>query len=88
MGKLRKHGQTTKTQVFEATIRHTRRGPKLVNVAVEDPQTPPSVSRNSSPSKKRVWSPGTMQVDTDDDLPSFQEPKRSRSTGKVGVFTE
>jgi hypothetical protein len=83
MGKFRKPGPAAKTRIFEATTRHTRRGPKIVNVPVESPQTP--TSRNSSPSKKRAWSPGGLQDDGDDELPSFQEPKRSRRTGKVRV---
>jgi hypothetical protein len=84
MGKFGKSGPaTTKSRVFEATTRHTRRGPRIVNVPVENPRTP--TSRNSSPSKKRAWSPGGLHDDDDGDLPSFQEPKRSRRTGKVGV---
>lgn len=39
MGKLRKPGPATKTRIFEATTRNTRRGPKLVNVPVQIPQT-------------------------------------------------
>jgi hypothetical protein len=66
---------------FESTTRHTRRGPQIVHVPV--PSTPQSTSRNSSPSKKRTWSPGELQDHDDDGLPSFQEPKRSRHTGKV-----
>lgn len=81
MGKLRKPGAATKTRIFESTTRHTRRGPQIVHVPV--PSTPQSTSRNASPSKKRTWSPGELQDHDDDGLPSFQEPKRSRHTGKV-----
>lgn len=84
MGKFRKPSPAAKTQIFEATTWHTRRGPKIVNVPVESPQTP--ASRNSSPSKKRAWSPGELQDDGDDSLPSFQDPKQSWCTGKVGVY--
>jgi hypothetical protein len=83
MGKLRKAGAATKTRVFEATTRHTRRGPQIVHVPV--PSTPQLPSRNSSPSKKRTWSPGDLQDQDDHGLPSFQEPKRSRRTGKVRI---
>lgn len=83
MGKLRKPGPATKTRIFEATTRNTRRGTKLVNVPVQIPQTPVSKSRTASPSKKRAWSPGGFQDDNDFEPPSDPDPKRSRHTGKV-----
>lgn len=84
MGKLRKPGAATKTRIFEATTRHTRRGPQIIHVPV--PSTPQLSSRNSSPSKKRTWSPDAQQDQDDDSLPSFQEPRRSRRTGKVRIY--
>jgi len=83
MGKFRRSGLATKTRMFEATTTHTRRGPRIVNIPVQNPQTPQTTSRSSSPSKKRAWSPDGLQDDRDDELPSFQQSKRSRHSGKV-----
>ena len=83
MGKLRNPGAATKTRIFEATTRHTRRGPQVVHVPI--PSTPQSRSSNASPSKKRTWSPGQFHDQDDDHLPSFHESKRSRPTGKVRI---
>jgi hypothetical protein len=82
MGKLKKTGSATKTQLFEGTSIQTRRGQKFVNVPVHTPPTPRSTSRSISPSKKRAWSPGSLQPGEDN--PTFQLPKRSRRSGKVG----
>jgi len=83
MGKLKSSGAATKTRIFEATTRHTRRGPQIVHVPI--PTTPQSTSRNSSPLKKRTWSPDPQQYQENDSLPSFQGAKRSRRTGKVRI---
>lgn len=83
MGKLRKPGPATKTRIFEATTRQTRRGPRLINVPVQIPQTPQTKSRTSSPSKKRAWSPDAFQGDYEHEQSSDPDPKRSRHTGKV-----
>lgn len=84
MGKLRTSGRSRKSKIFEATTVQTRRGPKTINVAVHNPQTPQSHSGSVSPSKKRAFSPAMPDDIHDDDLPSIQPPKRSRQTGKVG----
>jgi hypothetical protein len=83
MGKLRK--ASTKTRIFEATTVHTRRGDAVVNVPVGNSPIRHSTSGSATPSKKRAWSPGVLQPD--DDLPSLQLPKRSRTTGKVRNIT-
>jgi len=85
MGKLKTSGRGRKSRVFEAATVHTRRGEKLVNIEVQSSPTPQSLSRNASPSKKRVWSPGISQDNNDDELPSMQPPKRSRKSGKVVI---
>lgn len=81
MGKLRKSAPATKTRIFEATTRHTRRGPRIVNVPVHESQTPHARSRTTSPSKKRTWSPDTY--DDECGSPTDPDPKRSRHSGKV-----
>ena len=83
MGKLKRHGAATKTRLFEAATVQTRRGPRLMNVLAELPQTPSSTSRTPSPSKKRGRSPEVFNETYDDTLPSFQDPKQPRSRGKV-----
>ena len=85
MGKLKTSSHGKKTRVVEAATIQTRRGPRLVNAPVESPQTPTSNSRNASPSKKRAWSPGLLQDNNKDELPSIQLPKRSRHSGKVRI---
>jgi hypothetical protein len=54
-----------------------------MNVLAELPQTPSSTSCTPSPSKKRGRSPEVFNETYDDTLPSFQDPKRPRSRGKV-----
>jgi hypothetical protein len=82
MGKYR--GRISKVVECEPTIIRTRQGPRLVDRAL--PSTPSVSSRNSSPSKKRAFSPG-FQYD-EDGLPNGSgpspAPKRSRTSGTVG----
>lgn len=84
MGKYQaKSLSANKARQFEPRVVQTRRGPQLQDRAVASPQSPSS--RNSSPSKKRQFSPGILDPDHDNDGhdQSFQLPKRSRKSGKV-----
>ena len=54
-----------------------------MNVSVESPEIQHSNSRSASPLKNCAWSPGILQDNIDDELPSFQPPKWSRKTAKV-----
>lgn len=82
MGKYRR--RESKVVECEPTVIRTRQGPRLVDRAL--PSTPSASSRNSSPSKKRTFSPG-FQYDDDglrNDSGASPTPKRSRTSGTVG----
>ena len=81
MPKIRDAG--TKADMFEVTTTQTRRGKRIVQVPVKESQPLLSPARSMSPSKKRTWSPGVLEVDYNDDVPTDQVPKRARTDGKV-----
>ena len=78
-----KSWRTAKAQECEPTVVHTRRGHRILDLPV--PNSPSVSSRNSSPSKKRAWSPGAHNQNDNpyDPMPQPQLPKRSRKSGKV-----
>ena len=86
MGKLRKSVVGTKTRVFESSIVHTRRGPRLRNIPISTPTSPQGPSRSSSPTKKRARTPDIYQPNKEstDSLPLPN--KRSRQSGKVIIL--
>ena len=73
--------------MFEVATKRTRRGPKLIQVPIANPQSDNPPSRTPSPSKKRTWSPGSLDFTEPDVVESLQTPKRSRTIGKVFVNT-
>jgi hypothetical protein len=84
MPKIRDSG--SKPDIFEAVTTQTRRGKKITHVAVSDSQPSPAPSRTASPSKKRALSPGVPDFNNDyEDFSTDQLPKRSRTSGKVGI---
>ena len=46
--------------MFEVATKHTRREPKLIQVPITNPQSDNPPSHTPSPSKKRTWSPGSL----------------------------
>ena len=81
MGKYQgKSRKANKARQYEPTVVQTRRGPQLLDRPVTSPSA--ASSCNSSPSKKRAWSPGILHHDEDDhEIPG--PSKRSRTSGKV-----
>ena len=74
------------SDILEVTTKHTRQGPRLIQVPVKDIKHPIPPPRTASPIKKRSWSPTICEMGDDDMFESYHIPKCTWTDRKGGTI--